>query len=403
MSRRRGEAGDSSLAVQGKLLAISPRASQRHAIPTSDADPGNPSSDDGNDSDSSDSGYDTDELLAMLAERKKKRTPKDKQRRVKSNTIVARAPVDTIPFHPLNPWMTAMPLSMPMPVLKSRLDLPDHLMILNQSLEELGYVVNGEFKPGMVMLVRNLVNDSLKEVPEVHRFSTGPGKMQLRWKELQALLVQEFASVHHIKSEIDTKLKNLTYQRPASTFISAIRDLYHLHRLFYTANPDSIRQLVNKIIQVLPRTTSSHLIRHLFLINPDWEIAMPFAEGPGRTFISVLEQQLSAAQTIAEVLGEQKPNRSPSDRVNFVEPKKKEPWLESWCQKFQGVIRCHGPSHREEVEQLVGRDRTLEAKFFPNGKKGPYCLIGFNGSAPTLKCANRPFTAWPSRELAKNA
>ena len=280
------------------------------------------------------------------------------------------------------------PMSLPMPALQDRLQITDHLEALNETLTEMGYVVEGHFRPGMTTLVRNLVVDSLKAVPEVQRFASGPGKRHLAWPDLQALLVQEFASIHHIRQELDSKLKSLTLKRPTSAFLSAIREIYHLHSLFYKSDGGMIRSLVNRVLELIPPAISTEIVRELYCIDSDWQRALPFAEGP-RTFMTLLEMKLSS-QEIVENLQRRRANHQSQDKINLVYDKKK-PWLKDWCDMFQGVLYCNGPNHLEEVERLAEVDRSVEVKIMRKGRSGPYALVGYKGAAPRLSCNNKPF------------
>ena len=281
------------------------------------------------------------------------------------------------------------PMTMPMPSLLNKLDIKDHLESLDDILGEMGYLAEGDFRPEMRSLVRNLVIDSFKNQPEVQRFATGPGKRQLSWKQLQEILISEFASLHQIKAEMDQKLKALTFKRPVSAFISTVREIYHLHRQFYVTDNDSVRRLVDRIVELIPPSAATALVTNMYNVNPDWQVAYPFAEGKGQTFLALLEKRL-ASQEVVEQFHRPSSRQPQVPSINMVKETKK-PWLADWCRQFKGVLRCQGSGHREEIEKLVAVDKSIDAKLFRRGKTGPYALVGFRSAPPSLNCQSRPF------------
>ena len=119
----------------------------------------------------------------------------------------------------------------------------------------------------------------------------------------------------------------------------------------------------------------------------DYEI-VPFND-----VIGVLERILFSREAVERATpSEYKKNgRNPS--INQItETAKKKGWQEDWARKFKGVLYCRGAGHEEELNRLVKSDPSLQVKFVPSGKQGPFALLGYNSDdAPTLSCINRPF------------
>ena len=136
----------------------------------------------------------------------------------------------------------------------------------------MGLAIDKDFKQDSAsrIIARNLVNDSLKNVPEVHRLACDSCYRNLSWSQLKTWLVKEFASPHHVRIEMESKLKALSYKRPCTVFISAVREVYQLHRQFYLSNGDALRRLIERIVDIVPAPVSSFLISKLYSINADW-------------------------------------------------------------------------------------------------------------------------------------
>jgi len=178
--------------------------------------------------------------------------------------------------------------------------------------------------------------------------------------------------VHKLKSPLDSLAERLRYPKSACTvFTSAVREVYQLHRQFYLSNSDALRRLIERIVDIVPSPVSSFLISKLYSINADWHSAVPFAEGEGMTFMSLLEQRLASAEVADQFQKRQSP---------VLQVRERKPWLADWCKQFKGVLRCTGAGHREELEGL-GSSEQFETKFFHRGSFGPYAhMLGYYGT-----------------------
>jgi hypothetical protein len=280
-------------------------------------------------------------------------------------------------------YLAPAQMTLPTPTLTHKLGIRDHLDSVFEILLAMGLAVDDDFRPDPAsrIIARNLVNDSLKNVPEVHRLVCDSGYRNLSWSQLKTWLVKEFASPHHVRLEMDAKLKALSYKRPCTVFTSAVREVYQLHRQFYLSNSDALRRLIERIVDIVPSPVSSFLISKLYSINADWHSAVPFAEGEGMTFMSLLEQRLASAEVADQFQKRQSP---------VLQVRERKPWLADWCKQFKGVLRCTGAGHREELEGL-GSSEQFETKFFHRGRFGPYALVGYKTTPPTLTCSHKPF------------
>ena len=80
------------------------------------------------------------------------------------------------------------------PELVDRRHVLEHLQSLNSYLFAIGFLLDGQFRPGVTQLCRNIVLNSLRAVPEVQRFASYPVTKRLPWTDFQDLLTKEFPS-----------------------------------------------------------------------------------------------------------------------------------------------------------------------------------------------------------------
>jgi len=66
------------------------------------------------------------------------------------------------------------------------------------------------------------------------------------------------------KSSQAPKLKSLSFKKPCTVFISAVREVYQLHRQFYLSNTDALRKLIERVVDIVPGPVSQFLITKLY-------------------------------------------------------------------------------------------------------------------------------------------
>jgi hypothetical protein len=287
--------------------------------------------------------------------------------------------------------------SLSLPVLDSKLDLESHLCMVEQILEERGYLQEGSFNPRLRASAASLVIESMKGLPEVLESAKALHRQGLQWSEFRATLVKEFGSRHHLLDELESRMRSLTFKKPYSTFISEIKSIHNLNRRIY-ADEEDRRRLVQNVIRSLPANIAKGMIDRLLKIDVDFE-RVQFD-----MFISNLEMILVSKEALERYHPSITERRSPLG-VNQIQENDR--WQENWCKQFRGVLFCSGIGHEDELNRLCMENKEIQVKFIPRGRKGPFAMLGYNSdSPPQLACYNRPFR-WgrhqdESRSKSKN-
>jgi len=287
-------------------------------------------------------------------------------------------------------FMNAALAGIKLPKLDNKLHLENHFDTVNDMLKEMNLIIkNGEPHPDYVHRLLALIRESLVDVSEVSQAFDHLKKFGHNWKEIQQSLLNQFCSKASIRRDLETKLEHLRFVKPYPKFIQNIKEIYYVHRRFYSDSGE-LRSLVRKIIKVMPAFLARPIVKQMMLINEDWALAKPFDQ-----FISMLESHLHIAEECDGATTQSRTRTSEGtkgrdDKLGAIFEKKK-PWLEDWVKSFDGVLYCCGPGHRDELQQIEIHSGRLETKLFDKGTKGPYALIGYKGSPPTLNCTTRPF------------
>jgi hypothetical protein len=279
-----------------------------------------------------------------------------------------------------------------LPKLENKLFLENHLDRVSSILGEMDLLEDGRFDPKYKHRLMAIVSESLGGVTEVSKSFEDLERFGHDWGMIRKSLLSQFCSRASLRFTLKEKLSSLKFTKPYTKFINDVKEIYYLHKRFYT-DKGEVGSLVRKVIEVLPNFISRPIVKDLVLTDEDWEHAMSFEQ-----FLRKVEANLIVSETCDSVIQNNKSQENRSyvkDKVAAVREGRKD-WLEEWVRSKDGVLYCCGPEHRDEVLQAARNNTKLEVKTFDKGKNGPYALVGFNDmQAPTFQCSSRPFVIKP--------
>jgi hypothetical protein len=269
--------------------------------------------------------------------------------------------------------------------------LESHLRLVNEILQERGYIVNGQFNPQLRATTASMVVETFKSVEDIYLMVKERYREGASWEAIQRALLRSFGSRHQLLEELDKRMNKLKFVKPYSVFISDVKSLYHLNRRLFSEGSDR-RRLVQHVLSCLPEHVGRPLIDRLMRIDSDFELAVSFDK-----FVEMLETSLATKEAVERVYPRSTQTHQPIVRrvfqVDPVSPLTGEKNENRFFEKYENILVCTGRDAAKVIQEALQRDPALGAKLNMRNKKGyTYHLVGYNGSqAPELSCKSRPF------------
>lgn len=275
------------------------------------------------------------------------------------------------------------------PQLRDIIKLESHLRRLDCILAVIGWLDSeGTLVQFVTERAKSLIMSSFSSVDEVHDCVEDLLlDQQLEWKAVKKILLKQFASRSALSRHLRESLDRLHY-KDAFTFTSECRRMYLLHRKVYNDKTE-IRELVRTVLQRLPKTIGSEIIRCLTECDPiDWETSTPFysADEEATDILSLIERAACNHHISNELYGSTAQGQR-KDSLRIVED-----WLTEWLTKYQTVLYCRGVDHEKEVAAVVKQLKDADSKTMKNREGVAFTLLGFNDKVPPrLNCYVRPY------------
>lgn len=260
-----------------------------------------------------------------------------------------------------------------LPKLDNKLFLENHLDRVNSILEEMDLLSEGQFERKFKHRLMAIVSESLSGVSEVSKSFEDLEKFGHDWESIRKSLLAQFCSRASLSFTLKEKLSALKFSKPYTKFINDIKEIYYLHKRFYSDKGEA-GSLVRKVIEVLPNFISRPIVKELVLTNEDWEHAVGFEQ-----FLKKVESHLVVAETCDSIIQTGKTIDKRADRTfraRSIERINGKSWLDEWSDRFKSVWYLKSPN-LDAVREVL--NKAVEYKTM-NGRVpgGEYYFVGFH-------------------------